>query len=207
MCRDFLYAQKSSLTPQVVRIVELAPLHMPTKSNSDLHRWLSLYAVIYPAENFSIAKSFWQHTGEGISSRRAEFHREFFNDGNLVEISCVKNETESEIKENDAAKHRGLKSDWLETERQIREDLRLAQSVDAKIAIRERIAKAISSSVESHGHIKASDVYLYATGMSAIFYVHRMLLAVQRQLKSVCYGYDSGWLPKGDSFSIAATIF
>jgi cystathionine gamma-synthase len=193
MCRDFLCAQKSSLSSHVLRIVELAPR---TKSNYDLHRWLDLYAVIYPAESFSTAKSFWQHTGEGISSRRAEIHRKFLNDSNLVEIGGGQTETECETKENDATNHTSLASDWMETERQIREDLRLAQSVDAKRAIRERIAKAISSDSESHGRIKTSDVYLYATGMSAIFYVHRMLLAVQGQLKSVCYGYDSGWLPK-----------
>ncbi|PWN89968.1 PLP-dependent transferase [Acaromyces ingoldii] len=33
---------------------------------------LSIYIVLFPAPAFPLAKSFWQHTGDGISSRRAE---------------------------------------------------------------------------------------------------------------------------------------
>ncbi|KAL8925122.1 MAG: hypothetical protein Q9208_003627 [Pyrenodesmia sp. 3 TL-2023] len=44
-------------------------------------------AVIYPKKHASIAKSFWQHSGEGISSRRAELCHRAFIDGFLVSRS------------------------------------------------------------------------------------------------------------------------
>ncbi|KAL8673349.1 MAG: hypothetical protein Q9168_002228 [Polycauliona sp. 1 TL-2023] len=41
-------------------------------------------AVIYPKRHSALAKSFWQHTGDGISSRRAELCHRAFNDGFLA---------------------------------------------------------------------------------------------------------------------------
>lgn len=41
-------------------------------------------AVVFPEEGFPIAKQYWQHTGDGISSRRAEFCHDLFKDNLLV---------------------------------------------------------------------------------------------------------------------------
>lgn len=41
-------------------------------------------AVVYPKVYSPVVKSFWQHTGEGISSRRAELCHKAFNDGFLA---------------------------------------------------------------------------------------------------------------------------
>ena len=41
-------------------------------------------AIIFPRTCFSTAKTFWQHTGEGISSRRAEVFRRAFLMGRLL---------------------------------------------------------------------------------------------------------------------------
>lgn len=40
-------------------------------------------AVLYPTETISIAARFWQHTGDGISSRRGEFLQQLFAEGRL----------------------------------------------------------------------------------------------------------------------------
>ena len=45
-------------------------------------------AVIYPLKHSPIAKSFWQHTGDGISSRRAELCHKAFDDG-FLEAKCT----------------------------------------------------------------------------------------------------------------------
>lgn len=42
-------------------------------------------AVIYPASCFKVAKTFWQHTGEGVSSRRAEFCQQLLDEDQLIE--------------------------------------------------------------------------------------------------------------------------
>ncbi|KAK5653595.1 hypothetical protein OQA88_8857 [Cercophora sp. LCS_1] len=44
----------------------------------------SISAVIFPADGFSYAKQYWQHTGDGASSRRAEFCHGLYRDGLLV---------------------------------------------------------------------------------------------------------------------------
>ena len=49
-------------------------------------------AIVFPRTCFSTAKTFWQHTGEGISSRRAEVFRQAFLRGRLlVEEQCIIN--------------------------------------------------------------------------------------------------------------------
>lgn len=41
-------------------------------------------AVIFPRTHIRIAKTFWQHSGDGISSRRAEYCHKAFEDGRLI---------------------------------------------------------------------------------------------------------------------------
>lgn len=41
-------------------------------------------AVLYTAEAFPVAKQYWQHSGDGVSSRRAEFCHGLLTDGLLV---------------------------------------------------------------------------------------------------------------------------
>ncbi|MCJ1424622.1 hypothetical protein MMC29_002510 [Sticta canariensis] len=41
-------------------------------------------AVLFPRTHHAVAKTFWQHSGEGISSRRAEFFHKAFDDGLLL---------------------------------------------------------------------------------------------------------------------------
>lgn len=192
MCVDFICAEESEVSSHVFQIVELAHAHLSQQTNFDLSRWLVLYAVIFPAAKFKTAKVFWQHTGLGISSRRAEFHQRFFDDGILVETNRNKMDAVYENMRLKANKSAHLASAQMVTEGQFRKDLMLDQSRNAKLAIRQRIAHAISSGREPHSAVDVSDVFLYETGMSAIFNVHRMLLAVRGHLKSICYGYDPG---------------
>ncbi len=203
---DFVCVEEPSVTPHTFRIIELAPFHKPQKIDSDLYRWLVLYAVIFPAANSKTAKAFWQHTGEGISSRRAEFLHNCLADGGLVEIRRDEGETTCKNNRPDAIEDTRVASTWIE-ERQIQEELMLDQSVTAKRAIAERIARAISSNMDAQSGVHVSDVYLYASGMSAIFNVHRMLMDIRGDLKSICYGYDSGRLFTGDLIISITTMF
>jgi cystathionine gamma-synthase len=43
----------------------------------------TVYAVLYPEEKFPLAKQYWQHSGDGISSRRAESCHALYQDGLL----------------------------------------------------------------------------------------------------------------------------
>lgn len=202
MCVDFLCADESQVSSDLFRIVDLVHPHVLQEANFDLSCWLDLYAVVFPAAKFKAAKVFWQHTGLGISSRRAEFHRRFFDSGTLVKSNRDKLAAQHKNARLEANQYSQPATTQSVMEDQLRKDLMLDQSKNAKLAIRERIAQSISSGRASHSGVNVSDVYLYTTGMSAMYNVHRMLLAVQGRLTSVCYGYDPGWLKISDSCKI-----
>jgi len=81
-------------------------------------------------------------------------------------------------------------------------DTKLA--ANAKLAIRRRIAGALTADVdlsealertvatgqerEVHG-MSVDDVYLYSSGMSAIFNSHRTFMECRGPLKSICFGF------------------
>ena len=65
---DLFFKVKDAETDQTTRAVAAMPV---------------ISAVIFPKALSKIAKTFWQHTGEGISSRRAEYCHKAFNDGDL----------------------------------------------------------------------------------------------------------------------------
>ncbi|KAG9293327.1 hypothetical protein G9A89_007573 [Geosiphon pyriformis] len=81
-CRDYLKQyytsnQMSSSFGNSVNVSRLAEFTVlaPTVEHRDrsLPGAVTLYVVMFPKDAFPIAQSFWQHTGEGISSRLAEY--------------------------------------------------------------------------------------------------------------------------------------
>ncbi|EST04635.1 Cys/Met metabolism, pyridoxal phosphate-dependent enzyme [Kalmanozyma brasiliensis GHG001] len=97
-CRDFMRAQSTSSAPLPIRIVRFSMLEHsapnPTgngqaTSSSSTAEHVSdqldgahfqgssttahyIFIVFFPEDVFPLAKSFWQHTGDGISSRQAD---------------------------------------------------------------------------------------------------------------------------------------
>ncbi|KAI1117813.1 pyridoxal phosphate-dependent transferase [Nemania sp. NC0429] len=58
----------------------------PAKEFAEPLRFIapSISAVLFPEDLFPVAKQYWQHSGDGVSSRRAEFCHGLFRDGLLV---------------------------------------------------------------------------------------------------------------------------
>ncbi|TKY89704.1 hypothetical protein EX895_001489 [Sporisorium graminicola] len=97
-CRDFMRAQSASATPLPIRIVRFSMLEHSVPSaagtgaggaSSSTAEHVSdqldathfqassttahyIFIVFFPQDVFPLAKSYWQHTGDGISSRQAE---------------------------------------------------------------------------------------------------------------------------------------
>ncbi|KDQ13299.1 hypothetical protein BOTBODRAFT_33634 [Botryobasidium botryosum FD-172 SS1] len=76
-CRAYLHAHsppnpdaKSPASPLPVRLAQF--LICPPESEPTSTECIDLHIVFFPADAFPLAKSFWQHTGMGISSRMAE---------------------------------------------------------------------------------------------------------------------------------------
>lgn len=82
VCLSFFISRLPPDESSKVRIMNFIPSpHTETKSPAITS---SLSCVIYPKEYKSIAKQVWQHTGNGISSRRAEFCASALGDGFLI---------------------------------------------------------------------------------------------------------------------------
>ncbi|KAB8342971.1 hypothetical protein FH972_022566 [Carpinus fangiana] len=81
-CAEFLQSCKPCAQSDV-RILDFAPGGSDPDSK-DRPKPI-IFAVIHPLDCAKLAKSFWQHTGEGVTSRRAEYCRRLFDEGLLVE--------------------------------------------------------------------------------------------------------------------------
>ncbi|RHZ53069.1 cystathionine gamma-synthase [Aspergillus thermomutatus] len=83
LCRSFILSRIPSQESQRIRIVNFVPAPHTESRPQTIRSPLS--CVIYPTEYASIAKQVWQHSGNGISSRRGEFCLSALRDGFLVE--------------------------------------------------------------------------------------------------------------------------
>lgn len=91
LCVDFFRRQAPDLDQRNVRIVELVPNEQHAHSLEAGIVVARICAVLFPEEDFSIAKTFWQHSGGGTSSRRAAYCHQLFDEGLLVEKSEAEN--------------------------------------------------------------------------------------------------------------------
>lgn len=89
-CVEFMLSRDKTITSSLLQVVDLALDH--SKSTSAILKRISpaISAVIFPAELFPVAKQFWQHSGEGVSSRRAEFCHGLFQEGLLVDLKTLR---------------------------------------------------------------------------------------------------------------------
>jgi cystathionine gamma-synthase len=84
-CQDFCYAKLEGLEKNHVRIMGLLPsLHSDTDARENRTAVSSLFCLFLPKQHFSVAKQVWQHSGDGISSRRGEFCLKALRDGLLL---------------------------------------------------------------------------------------------------------------------------
>ncbi|GJN71618.1 folylpolyglutamate synthetase [Purpureocillium lilacinum] len=83
-CLDFI---KDRVEAGLVPALDV--VHLALDASKDVSPLLkrlcpTISAVLYPQEAFPFAKQYWQHTGDGASSRRAEFCHGLFRDHLLV---------------------------------------------------------------------------------------------------------------------------
>ena len=187
-----------------------------------------LSVVIYPDLYARYAKLFWQHSGEGVSSRRAEFFHKAFDEGLLMPrhlASEPQSPTQATskgprryqkdplpgasptwtVKEPVSALNTQANVDYLQfIEERFGRNLDLSLTAQAKLAIRRRIAAPLTYDLDADStvsmgsrhmlergikNLSEDHVFLYPTGMSAIYNSHRMLRRVRdTSLKSIMFG-------------------
>ena len=89
-CRDFMLRRPSPYpsdgSPAQVRrypIAELLVKETTTSDRANSAPVLAVAATVFPEDESQTALAFWQHSGEGVSSRRAQFFYSLFQDGHL----------------------------------------------------------------------------------------------------------------------------
>jgi len=89
-CLDFVKARDPTVKASQLRIINLVldPDRITTKTLRKLRP--SVSAIFLPKDSFHLAKEYWQHSGDGISSRRAEFCHGLFQKGLLVDETALK---------------------------------------------------------------------------------------------------------------------
>jgi len=227
-CVSFFRNQISFLdTESTLRIIDLYPI--AGSGDNDVPHFNPenpiISAVLFPKTHTNIAKTFWQHSGDGVSSRRAEYCHKAFKDGHLEARRGNQVENSTSLSKGPrryqkkvptgnlpisipARTQRADPSEGKDCVQFVEErfgrnlDISLANS--AKLAIRRRIAGALTANVDLQEALKThsrppartaqvdgfseDDVYLYPCGMSSIFNTHRIMMAIRGQLKSVSYG-------------------
>lgn len=84
-CQQFFYDKVEGLGVGVVHILQLEPVTNKLKNHET--SFSGLACVFFPKDLFSTAKQVWQHSGDGISSRRGEFCLKALRDGILQPVT------------------------------------------------------------------------------------------------------------------------
>ncbi|KAK0516905.1 hypothetical protein JMJ35_000060 [Cladonia borealis] len=218
-CAEFMRKQVPSLViGKSLRLVDLYPnsgLSNGKVESETMHVKPIISAVLFPRDHIKIAKTFWQHSGDGVSSRRAEYCHRAFDDGRLTiqntTVPPTKGPRRYQKKEsidNSIQCEPGRapdRKDYLQfVEERFGRNLDISLACNAKQAIRRRIAGALTANVDLHealemakpstrtehvGGFSEHDVYLYPCGMSSIFNTHRVMMACRGEMKSISFGF------------------
>ncbi|KAL1919163.1 uncharacterized protein VTP21DRAFT_2545 [Calcarisporiella thermophila] len=175
---------------------------------------VALHMVLFPRDVFSTAKSYWQHTGDGISSRLAEYCLQIIEReslaGSTVDEEARKGgrfknryRQKSSTPVSPSAEEKSLEELQNElgrdqttyVEERYGRNLHFGFAEKAKLALRRRIAGIVdeNSTTEENTDrgitLTENDVYLFPCGMNAIFHAHRYILEAGTPRKSVCFGF------------------
>jgi cystathionine gamma-synthase len=156
-----------SQNPTAVAHIEEVVLRLNESSSSRL-----LYAAIYDTVNLQAALDFWRFTGTGISSRFAE--------------SCVK-ELHTLVTVPAALEPQKNPNDRMLDEEDVH-----SQTIRQRIC---GLLQRASLRPDISNRVTPADVYLYPTGMSAIYHCIRMLNS-WRLAESVVFGFLYELTPK-----------
>jgi cystathionine gamma-synthase len=234
-CASFILSKEPSSSPDQVRVIDLVWDRSRTTSEALNKVSPSISAVLYPKGLFPIAKQYWQHSGEGVSSRRAEFCHGLFQDGILVDqrtLQPAPNSFEKSCKgprryqkgsiDKTSLKSQAISQDGTEAghalqtngapearestqflEERFGRNLSVSFVENAKSAIRRRITGSltgevdlsiepsadITSNMRGVAELSEDDVYLYPTGMNAIFMSHQNMMRARSPMKSISFGF------------------
>ncbi|ODV63562.1 cystathionine gamma-synthase [Ascoidea rubescens DSM 1968] len=208
-CRNFIKEQSENknLKCSSIRILQLSTKAPQNKNEESVIVETNIAVLFFPEDEYKYAKQYWQHSGEGISSRQGEYC--------LRELSLEFSKEEEAIfgQEEEKDKDKDNDNDNQEENKFIEErfgrNLDLSFAKEANSILRKRISAQINEIIESEKKfsknievkdeefISENEVYLYSSGMASIFHAHQAILNCYPQGKSICFGF-----PYVDTLSI-----
>ena len=175
-CADFIESYKSTRPSQTsVRILDLFPdSDILEDDPTNAHARPIISAVILPEDHVECAKTFWQHSGDGVSSRRAEYCYRAYIDGHLATAFPANRHTEEPMLRKGPRRYQKKASvdamcenqddpldgkDYVQfVEERFGRNLDLSLATQAKQAIRKRIACAMNPSEELPGTLAIANL-------------------------------------------------
>ncbi|KAN0088881.1 cystathionine gamma-synthase [Tylopilus felleus] len=202
-CRHFILNRAAlSGTPASVRLVQYS-VSSEEDSCARANQRAELHIALFPENLSPIATEFWRYTGLGISSRFAEHCLSLLPGQDKQDPESPRGASQPSSAIFHAMSR--YKSDYAEER-----DPPLSAGACAKQVLRRRIAGLLTSGnvqdesqghctgtqdieIESHdrGHqgVSEHDVFLFPTGMVAIWNAHQLCLRARPPAKSVCFGF------------------
>ncbi|CAK9438836.1 uncharacterized protein LODBEIA_P30600 [Lodderomyces beijingensis] len=201
-CREFIKKRSGGK----IRVLQLSTAEPVTEAEKSTKVGTSVGVTFFPKSDFPLAKSYWQHSGEGISSRMGEYiNKELFTAHRSVtksELQAEKIQSRSPSIIASRSSNSGSNDDVEKEfntfiEQKFGRVLDLKFAKEAKRALRRRICGKVDVSrnqieeIEKSKrgkYLSESDVYLFPSGMASIFCAHHALLNLTPG-KSVCFGF------------------
>ncbi len=178
---------------------------------------MSVYIVLFPKQSFPLAKAFWQHAGDGISSRLAEKCLQIIAE--TARLTSSTNSSSNNFRNRHYSKPMNVEpkqtaddaaalDQSIYVEERFGRNLPLTSAELAKSALRRRIAgtlladrqarvgderpteEQLASAEASSRHgtgASEKDVWLYPCGMSAIFHAHQIAM-LERSMQGLPVG-------------------
>lgn len=204
-CRTFIKS-KTLLDRCNVRILQLSTPSPKTKEEESIRVGIDFSVVFYPGSEFRLLKSYWQHTGEGISSRRADYILSELKTKLLEDAEVKAKEIQEKLRSKIRNPKRGSSSmnrsssstsQNLEKEYSTYIEERFGRNLDLKFAkeaksiLEKRIMNKIN---ESNDYFTDCDnVYLLPTGITSLFTAHQAILNMFPERaeteQSICFGF------------------
>lgn len=199
----------------LIRIAEVVVAPIDEKMGM---RAVPVFMVLFPQDAFPVAKQFWQHTGDIFSSRCAEYCLHILDKNEKHKASHAQEKPRRASRyakptgptssaQEDESDHAAY------VEERYGRNMPLQFADQAKVVLRRRIAgllsetqttiedvnKATQAELEAQRKVQGErgmlglsedDVYLFASGMGAIYHAHRVARAIlPDERKSVCFGF------------------
>lgn len=142
----------------------------------DLDLTVIIHIVLFPADQISLAHTFWYITGLGISVRQANHYL------SLLGRDSTASEPDSFL----STEGPSLCTDGPTAKQTLRR--RIANSMlKSDIQLNPRVQQGPPDAVK----VSESNVFLFPTGMTAIWSAHQVALSTRPVGKSVCFGFVS----------------